>query len=189
MRSPTLESVRGLHLSVSHTYRCFDTTSVVKVKTPILPPDDGDGWSDFKPDNLEPGEPYRIALLRTSMPREGKWGPYIVAEVIDEDGDGDEHIIPVSAHYKAPGFLDDGQLTEFDEACQKKLGEQPDRSANGRLLVDCFYEAPTDDPDTRLTRYTSETDDGREYSTYYFGVPEEEEKGGGGASSGIEWRD
>lgn len=145
--------------------------------------DDGGVKSKLKPSNLDPGEKYPLELLRVSHPYDGKYGAYLFAEVRNQNGE--EHTVIVSHSMKAPGFPDDDERTEFEEAYKEEFGEYPDRETPGYSLAELVYDAPMESSRTRLIREVGETEDGIEFSLYFFGDPDDRSSGGGG----IKWRD
>lgn len=145
--------------------------------------DAGDVRSKLKPGNLEPGEAFPLELRRVSRPYDGKYGPYLFAQVQTQDGS--EHTVIVGHNVKAPGFLDDGERTAFEKAYEEEHGGYPERQTPGRSLADCFYDAPVGSEKTRLVRQTGETEDGAEFNLYFFGIPDERSSG----PNGIEWRE
>lgn len=145
--------------------------------------EDGEVRSTLKPGNLEPDESYELELLRVSYPYEGRYGPYLFAEVATPEGE--QHTVIVSHSVKAPGFVGPGEKTAFEEAFEARHGEYPQRRTPGRSLAECFYEAPLESEDTRLVRRTGETEDGMDFNLYHFGLPEDEP----GTGSGIQWRE
>lgn len=145
--------------------------------------DAGEVRSKLMPGNLEPGEAFPLVLRRVSHPYDGKYGPYLFAQV--QTPDGSAHTVIVGHNVKAPGFPDDGETTAFEDAYHEEFGEYPQRQTPGRSLADCFYDAPVDSDETRLIRQTGETEDGAAFNLYDFGVPDEQPS----AQDGINWRD
>lgn len=145
--------------------------------------EDGEVRSKLKPGHLEPGEAFSLKLQRVSVPYDGPYSPYLFAEV--ETPDGEAHRVIVGHNVKAPGFLDEGETTAFEEAYREEHGELPERQTPGRSLADCFYEAPTGNEQTRLVRQTHETEDGAEFNLYFFGIPGEQAS----PQNGIRWRE
>lgn len=131
--------------------------------------------SNLELGNLDHGEAYPAELVGHSDPIPGDYGPYIFATF--EDGlTGEEHEVLVSSSLNAPGFLNpefDPNSGEPNEEYQETvLDGAPgvEDRPRGKSLVECIAEAPLRDENTVFKRFVNETEDGREWIAYWYGV-------------------
>lgn len=137
--------------------------------------DDGEERTRLNLKNLDDGEAYPAELIGHSDPIPGDYGPYIFATFRDGVTE-EEHEVLVSSSMNAPGFLNPefdpetgDQNADYEETILDGVQGVENRP-RGKSLVECIAEAPLNDGTTVFKKFVNETEDGREWTAYWFGA-------------------